>query len=64
METYIVRIYQRDASSPDQLSGMLEAVDTGVRVPFSSLEVLARLIGRPTPPGTDSAPSAAQNPGS
>ena len=44
MENYIVRIYRRDQSQPETVTGLVEAVETGETHPFSSLGELAELL--------------------
>lgn len=46
METYVVRVYRK---SSDQLAGLVEAIDTNLRVPFLGMRglqiVLEQSIG-------------------
>jgi len=49
MEHYIIRIYRRDHSDPERLTGMLESVERGTRSPFHTLNGLRTLLA----PATD-----------
>jgi len=44
MESYVVRIYRRDYSDPERLTGLLESVERGTRAPFQSLSGLRELL--------------------
>ena len=67
MENYIVRIYRRDASDPEQVTGMLESVEQDTRRPFKNLTTLTSMLAgntadtpeASTQPGTGTRPSLA-----
>jgi len=44
MENYIVRIYRRDESDPDKLTGVFESVENETRNSFTSLNSLIDLL--------------------
>ncbi len=44
MENYIVRIYRRDCSDPEKVTGMLESVEKETRQPFHSIDALRSLL--------------------
>ena len=44
MENYIIRIYRRDHSNPERLTGLLESVERGTRHPFHTLNDLCALL--------------------
>ena len=44
MENYIVRIYRRDCSNPEKVTGMLESVEQETRQPFHSIGALRSLL--------------------
>jgi len=44
MENYIVRIYRRDTSDPNKLTGVCESVEQETRNTFSTLSNLMSLI--------------------
>jgi len=44
MENYIIRIYSRDHSDPERLTGALESVERETRYPFHTLEELCALL--------------------
>jgi hypothetical protein len=44
LENYIIRIYRRDASDPERLSGLLESVERETRYSFQSLKELRDLL--------------------
>ncbi|MEN8801418.1 MAG: hypothetical protein ABF297_05510 [Thiogranum sp.] len=44
MENYIVRIYRRDKSDPNKLTGVCESVEQETRSTFSTLSNLMSLI--------------------
>jgi len=44
MENYIVRIYRRDNTDPDQVNGVLESVEQETRQPFFSLNALSSML--------------------
>ena len=44
VENYIIRIYRRDASDPDSLSGLLESVERETRHSFQTLKELRELL--------------------
>jgi hypothetical protein len=44
MENYIVRIYRRDETDPDKLSGTFESVENETRNAFTSLNSLIDLL--------------------
>ena len=47
MENYIVRIYGRDPSDSDRVTGMLESVEQETRRPFHSLDALRSMLDVP-----------------
>jgi len=58
MENYIVRIYRRDSTDPEQVNGMLESVEQDTRRPFAHLNTLnAMLAGNLEEAPTKSTPS-------
>ena len=46
MENYIVRIYRRNESDPQQIAGMLENVEKSENTAFKSFEELMQLMSR------------------
>ena len=44
MENYIIRIYRRDHSDPEKLTGLLESVERQTRYPFHTLNDLCALL--------------------
>jgi hypothetical protein len=44
MENYIIRIYRRDHSDPEKLTGLLESVEKETRHPFHTLSDLCALL--------------------
>lgn len=44
MENYIVRIYRRDSSDPEQVNGVLESVELDTRRPFTNLNSLNSML--------------------
>ena len=44
MENYIVRIYRRDETNPDKLTGVFESVEKETRSTFTSLDSLIDLL--------------------
>ena len=44
MENYIIRIYRRDHSNPERLTGLLESVERQTRHPFHTLNDLCALL--------------------
>ncbi len=55
MENYIVRIYHRDPSDRNRVTGVLESVEQETRRPFQSIDALQSLL-------YSSAPRAAGEP--
>lgn len=51
MENYIVRIYRRDCSNPEKVTGMLESVEQETRQPFHSIGALQLLLSAAPAPG-------------
>ena len=51
MESYIVRIYRRDADNPDGMVGLVEAVGTEGAKKFGSGGELLKLISRKSTTG-------------
>jgi hypothetical protein len=45
MNTYIVRIYRRDARDPQQIVGRVEDAESGDRQTFHNASELVRLLG-------------------
>lgn len=52
MENYIVRIYRRNASDPNEVVGYVECVETAENLPFTSIAdlvaILSTACGEPT----------------
>ncbi|MDQ3797453.1 MAG: hypothetical protein M3294_07830 [Pseudomonadota bacterium] len=44
MESYIVRVYRRNDSDPNYLTGMVESVQDGRRQRFSTMQQLWRIV--------------------
>jgi hypothetical protein len=44
LENYIIRIYRRDASDPERLSGLLESVERETRYSFQTVKELRELL--------------------
>ena len=44
MENYIIRIYRRDHTDPERLTGLLESVERETRHPFHTLSDLRALL--------------------
>jgi hypothetical protein len=44
MENYIVRIYRRGVSGPEELAGVCESVERETRYTFNTLETLMALL--------------------
>ena len=44
MENYIIRIYRRDHSDPERLTGILESVERETQYPFHTLKELCALL--------------------
>lgn len=67
MENYIVRIYRRDSSDPEQVNGMLESVEQDTRRPFANLNTLSSMLAdnqeeaptKSTPSGSTARPTLA-----
>jgi hypothetical protein len=47
MENYIIRVYRRDHSDPERLTGLLESVERETRRPFYTLKDLCMLLLAP-----------------
>lgn len=67
MENYIVRIYDRDPSDSDRVTGMLESVEQETRRPFHSLDALRSMLDAPgaedlQPPDPIATPQAQRKP--
>jgi len=67
MENYIVRIYGRDPSDSDRVTGMLASVEQETRRPFHSLDALRSMLDAPAredlePPDPISTPRAQRKP--
>jgi hypothetical protein len=60
METYILRIYRRDACQPDSVVGLLERVETGEIRAFRTLKALTRILATSA---VDADNAAAETPG-
>jgi hypothetical protein len=46
-ESYVVRIYRRDARLPGRVAGTVEVVASGSEVSFKSLRELQRILAGP-----------------
>ena len=46
MESYVVRIYRRDAGSPQSLVGLVELVEVGKEKTFTNFEELRAILDR------------------
>jgi len=46
MDSYIVRIYQRDQEDPNRIAGLVELVENQQRLPFTSLIQLNEIIAK------------------
>lgn len=47
-ESFVVRIYRRDARAPTRVTGTVEMVDAGTEMSFRNLRELQRILaGRP-----------------
>jgi len=44
METYVVRVYRRDPSRPDEVVGIVEQVGTEHTTRFSNIEELSAIL--------------------
>ena len=49
MESYIVRLYRRDAESPENLVGMVETVGDDEKRPFHTASELVAILLEPHP---------------
>ncbi len=67
MENYIVRIYRRDSTDPEQVNGVLESVEQDTRRPFANLNTLSSMLaddpevipGKSTHSGSNAHPTLA-----
>ncbi len=67
MENYIVRIYRRDSTDPEQVNGVLESVEQDTRRPFANLNTLSSMLandpeaipGKSTHSGSNARPTLA-----
>ena len=46
MESYVVRIYRRDVSSPHNLVGLVELIDIDEEKSFTSFDELRKILDR------------------
>jgi len=46
MESYVIRIYRRDASSPQNLVGLVELVEVDEEKAFTSFDELRAILDR------------------
>jgi hypothetical protein len=49
MESYIVRLYRRDADQPGNLVGLVETVGQNEQRPFHNAEELVAILSEPHP---------------
>lgn len=49
MDSYIVRMYRRDAENPEELVGLVEIVGDDGKLPFHNMSELMAILAEPHP---------------
>jgi hypothetical protein len=47
MESYVIRIYRRGGDNTDDVVGIIESVETGIKQAFKNMNELVRLLSVP-----------------
>jgi hypothetical protein len=45
MESYVIRVYRRDAKDPEKLAGLVELIDREEQKRFGSFDELRKILG-------------------